>query len=72
MEQVSNPHWSDINHPLFLPERKRREQKGYINYLPEQLNITGDVNTQELKRGLYEIIVYNSTLEITGTFSAKT
>ena len=57
--------------PYFYQNEKGENQKGYINYLPEQLNITGDVNTQELKRGLYEIIVYNSTLEITGTFSAK-
>ena len=57
--------------PYFYQNEKGENQKGYINYLPEQLNITGDVNTQELKRGLYEIIVYNSTLEITGTFSAR-
>lgn len=57
--------------PYFYQDEKGENQKGYINYLPEQLNITGDVNTQELKRGLYEIIVYNSTLEITGKFSAK-
>ena len=46
--------------PYFYQNEKGENQKGYINYLPEQLNITGDVNTQELKRGLYEIIVYNS------------
>ena len=39
--------------PYFYQNEKGENQKGYINYLPEQLNITGDVNTQELKRGLY-------------------
>lgn len=33
----------------------------FQNQYPSPL-IRGDVNTQELKRGLYEIIVYNSTL----------
>ena len=44
---------------------------GYVNYLPEQLDITGNVATQELKRGLYEIIVYNSSLELRGKFISK-
>ncbi len=57
--------------PYLYQNEKGENKRGYINYLPEQLNITGDINTQELKRGLYEIIVYNSTLEIQGTFTAK-
>ncbi|WP_065218271.1 MULTISPECIES: cell envelope integrity protein CreD [Butyricimonas] len=44
---------------------------GYVNYLPEHLDITGNVATQELKRGLYEIIVYNSSLELRGKFISK-
>lgn len=39
-----------------------------INILPETLEIKGDIQTENLKRGLYEIVVYNSPIEITGTF----
>ena len=39
-----------------------------INVLPETLEITGDIRTEELKRGLYEVIVYNSPIKMKGTF----
>lgn len=50
---------------------KENSITGTVNYLPEQLDIAGDVTTQELKRGLYEVIVYNSSLELKGKFIAK-
>ena len=52
-------------------DEKGKNKTGYINYLPDQLDITGDIETQELKRGLYEIIVYNSSLELKGKFISK-
>ena len=52
-------------------DEEGKTQFGYVNYLPEQLDITGNVATQELKRGLYEIIVYNSSLELRGKFISK-
>lgn len=52
-------------------DEEGKTQVGYVNYLPEQLDITGNVATQELKRGLYEIIVYNSSLELRGKFISK-
>ena len=57
--------------PYKYQDEKGETQNGYINYLPENLHISGNINTQELKRGLYEIVVYNSTLELKGTFSIK-
>lgn len=39
-----------------------------VNILPESLDITGDVRTEELRRGLYEAVVYRSTMELRGTF----
>lgn len=52
-------------------DEEGKTQVGYVNYLPEQLDITGNVATQELKRGLYEMIVYNSSLELRGKFISK-
>lgn len=71
--------WSDsqtlVGPILTIPYKYQNEkgepQYGYLNYLPENLDISGDINTQELKRGLYEIVVYNSTLELNGSFSIK-
>ena len=40
-----------------------------IQILPETLSIRGEVKTQKLKRGLYEIVVYNAPIELTGSFS---
>lgn len=39
-----------------------------INILPETLKIKGEIQTKNLKRGLYEIVVYDSPIELTGTF----
>jgi len=57
--------------PYKYQNEKGELQNGYLNYLPEHLNISGNINTQELKRGLYDIVVYNSTLELHGSFSIK-
>lgn len=43
-------------------------QKEYYHFLPETLNIDGKVNPQKRKRGIFEVIVYGSDLDINGTF----
>lgn len=42
--------------------------KDYIHFLPSQLNISGNINPEKRQRGIYEIVVYNSKLNISGTF----
>ena len=39
-----------------------------VNILPDSLDIIGDVRTEELRRGIYESVVYRSTMELRGTF----
>ena len=39
-----------------------------VTLLPENLHISGAINSQQLKRGIYEIVTYDSPLEITGDF----
>lgn len=41
----------------------------YLHVMPENLNVTGDITTQKLHRGIYDVVVYNSNLKITGDFS---
>src|SRR5215213_7202689 len=36
--------------------------KEYIHIMPEQLNISGNINPEKRNRGIYEIVVYNSKL----------
>lgn len=41
----------------------------HLHILPEQLTISGAVNPQELKRGIYEVVVYQSKLNLSGQFT---
>ncbi|MBD3244482.1 MAG: cell envelope integrity protein CreD [Candidatus Moranbacteria bacterium] len=43
-------------------------QTDYINFLPNNLDIKGDVNSKILKRGIFEIVTYNSKLFFSGDF----
>ena len=41
----------------------------YAHFLPEKLTITGDVKTEKRKRGIYTVVLYNSKLNISGSFT---
>jgi len=43
--------------------------KQYMHFLPTQLNVSGSINPERRNRGIYEIVVYNSVLKISGVFS---
>ncbi|WP_345162542.1 cell envelope integrity protein CreD [Pontibacter saemangeumensis] len=43
--------------------------KEYLHVLPTQLNNSGNITPEKRSRGIYEIVVYNSPLEISGSFS---
>ena len=43
--------------------------KEYLHILPSQLDISGSINPEKRYRGIYEIVVYNSKLNISGTFN---
>ena len=49
-------------------EGKAKFEYNTYNILPNDLKINGNIATQELKRGIYEIVVYNAPLDITGNF----
>jgi inner membrane protein len=42
--------------------------KNYAYFLPEKLNITGNVNPEIRYRGIYEAVLYNTVLDISGKF----
>ncbi|MDO6438759.1 cell envelope integrity protein CreD [Cyclobacterium sp. 1_MG-2023] len=43
--------------------------KEHLHILPTKLNISGNINPEKRHRGIYEIVVYNSKLDISGTFN---
>lgn len=42
--------------------------KEYIHILPTELKITGKINPELRNRGIYEIVVYNSKINVSGKF----
>ena len=44
------------------------QSRAYAHFLPNQLAIDGEVLPEMRYRGIYEVIVYNSKLSLTGTF----
>jgi inner membrane protein len=51
------------------PSENLVQIKEYLHILPTEMNISGNINPQRRNRGIYEIVVYNSKLDISGTFS---
>lgn len=43
--------------------------KEWLYFLPEQLNVKGEVNPEKRYRGIYEIVVYESALQLSGKFN---
>lgn len=74
-QTISGPFLS-IPHYRFVKEFSKKDStekivriKDYLHVLPTQLNISGNINPEKRNRGIYEIVVYNSKLEISGTFN---
>ena len=44
------------------------KERFVMDLLPEKLDITGDVNTKALKRGIYDFTVYETSLDLKGQF----
>jgi len=45
------------------------ESIDYAHFLPEELNINGNISPRVRYRGIYEVIVYNSKINLSGRFS---
>jgi len=75
-QTVSGPFIS-IPYYKFMRDNMKRDSaekllsvKDYIHILPSQLKITGNLDPKERHRGIYEIVVYSSKINISGTFDA--
>ncbi len=67
---VSIPYYKHVKEFSRIDSTERLIQiKEYIHILPSSLNISGEINPQKRYRGIYEVIVYNSQLHISGAFN---
>lgn len=59
-----------ISVPLLLPNQGNNGNTttNYIHILPDDLKVNGKVEPQKLQRGIYDAIVYETDLAISGTF----
>ncbi len=46
------------------------ERTDYLNILPENLQISGSIAPEKRYRGIFEVIVYNSSISVDGDFSS--
>ena len=46
------------------------ESREYAHFLPEALNIQGEISPEIRYRGIYEVIVYNSRINLSGSFDS--
>lgn len=51
------------------PENKPVTYTAYVHVLPDQLDISGDIRPETRYRGMYEAVLYNTALNLTGSFS---
>lgn len=42
---------------------------GYAHFLPDEINVTGDLNPEERRRGIFVVVLYNTVLKVEGNFS---
>lgn len=68
---ISIPYYKFVKEPAKddVPERIL-QIKEYIHILPTQLKIVGNVKPEKRNRGIYDIVVYNSNLNLSGIFTS--
>ena len=77
-EEVSSK-WADyqlVNGPILcIPVIYQHSEDGKTQnltkhwyLLPDKLNINGNVDPEKLKRGIYDVVVYKSKIDVNGTF----
>jgi inner membrane protein len=49
-------------------EGKTVSRTGYAHFLPDEINIEGEVNPEERYRGIYVVVLYQTELRVTGHF----
>lgn len=64
--------WAQPQHitgPVLAIPYGEGEEAGTLYVLPKSLNANAEVKTQTLHRSIYEAVVYNSSIDLNGTFN---
>ncbi len=71
-QQITGP---ILSIPVFVNEPNASGSmipvKKIWHLLPDQLEINGDIKPEKLSRGIYEVMVYESMLNVSGTFNLE-
>src|SRR4051812_42883109 len=68
-QQVAGPFIVVPAKRLISENGKMLEQMEYFYFLPEKLNVSGEIFPEKRYRGVYEVVLYKSTLNVSGVFS---
>lgn len=55
----------------YVVDEKVMETSHLFHMLPEELDLDGSVTPKQLKRSIYDIVVYNTDLKLSGSFAIK-
>ncbi|RAR75420.1 cell envelope integrity protein CreD [Flavobacterium aciduliphilum] len=74
-EQTLSGPFISIPYDKYIKEYSKKDSttkvvkvKEFIHILPNELKITGKINPEQRNRGIYQIVVYNSKITISGKF----
>ncbi|UYQ93103.1 cell envelope integrity protein CreD [Chitinophaga horti] len=57
-----------VTGPVLVVPYKKGNAVNYAYFLPEELNVDGDLVSENRQRGIYNIAVYNSNIKLNGRF----
>jgi inner membrane protein len=63
---LSVPYWSESKDE----NGNTKKEQNFVHFLPDSLQIKGQVTPEKRTRGIYEVVVYQSDVNISGQFSA--
>ncbi|MFK8160935.1 MAG: cell envelope integrity protein CreD [Lewinella sp.] len=70
MEQVVGGPVISVPYRYEVPagDGKTTIQSGYAHFLPDQIEVTGELVPEERYRGIFVVVLYNTALEVKGNF----
>lgn len=63
---ISVPYWYQVP----INDERVQTKEGYAHFLPDVIDVDGELSPQERYRGLFVVVLYNTRLRITGNFGA--
>lgn len=68
-QTITGPILSIPYEKIEIRDKRKVVYKGWLHLLPDKLEVDGEITPQIRKRGIYEVVLYGSELNISGSFS---